>query len=153
VITETRTHTIEPDITVFEISGRLNLGNLLMSVENAVRGLIDAGTRKLVIDLAGLNAIDSAGIGMLVGCNGHMDKPCGRAGRRREGVRDGSHGPHRALGCGPGVGQRPPFGRRRGGVDRACHTVTVHLSGTNSPFRNRHIVDPGGTSGKSFLST
>ena len=37
MITETRTHMIGPDITVFEISGRLNLGNLLMSVENAVR--------------------------------------------------------------------------------------------------------------------
>jgi anti-anti-sigma factor len=78
VITETRTHTIEPDITVFEISGRLNLGNLLMSVENAIRGLIDGGARKMVIDLAGLNAIDSAGIGMLVGCNGHMDNSGGK---------------------------------------------------------------------------
>ncbi len=78
MITETRTHTIEPDITVFEISGRLNLGNLLMSVENAIRGLIDGGVRKLVIDLTGLNAIDSAGIGMLVGCNGHMENSGGK---------------------------------------------------------------------------
>ncbi len=78
MITETRTHTIEPDITVFEISGRLNLGNLLMSVENAVRGLIDGGSRKLVIDLTGLNAIDSSGIGMLVGCNGHMEHRGGK---------------------------------------------------------------------------
>jgi anti-sigma B factor antagonist len=78
VITETRTHTIEPDITVFEIAGRLNLGNLLMSVENAIRGLIDAGTRKLVIDLTGLNAIDSAGIGMLVGCGGYMEDKGGK---------------------------------------------------------------------------
>jgi anti-sigma B factor antagonist len=77
VITETRTHKIEPDITVFEISGRLNLGNLLMSVENTIRGLIDGGARKLVIDLKGLNAIDSAGIGMLVGCNGHMENSGG----------------------------------------------------------------------------
>jgi anti-anti-sigma factor len=69
---------IGPDITVFEISGRLNLGNLLMSVENAVRGIIDGGARKLVIDLAGLNAIDSAGIGMLVGCGGYMEDKGGR---------------------------------------------------------------------------
>jgi anti-sigma B factor antagonist len=78
VITETRTHTIEPDVTVFEISGRLNLGNLLMTVENAVRGLIDGGVRKLAIDLTGLNAIDSAGIGMLVGCNGYMEDKGGK---------------------------------------------------------------------------
>jgi anti-sigma B factor antagonist len=63
---------------VFEISGRLNLGNLLMSVENAIRGLVDGGARKLVIDLTGLNAIDSSGIGMLVGCNGHMEHNGGK---------------------------------------------------------------------------
>jgi anti-sigma B factor antagonist len=78
VITETRTHTIEPDITVFEISGRLSLGNLLISVENAIRGLIDAGARKLVVDLTELNSIDSAGIGMLVGCGGHMEDKGGK---------------------------------------------------------------------------
>jgi len=41
-------------------------------VENAIRGLIDAGARKLVIDVTHLNSIDSSGIGMLVSVNGHM---------------------------------------------------------------------------------
>jgi anti-sigma B factor antagonist len=72
LITETRSHRIEPDITVFEISGRLNLGNLLQSAEGAIRALIDGGARKLVIDLTGLNAIDSSGIGALVSCAGHI---------------------------------------------------------------------------------
>jgi anti-sigma B factor antagonist len=65
---------VEPDITVFEISGRLNLGNLLQSAESAIRGLIDGGARKLVIDLTGLHAIDSSGIGTLVSCAGQMDQ-------------------------------------------------------------------------------
>jgi anti-sigma B factor antagonist len=69
---------IGPDITVFEISGRLNLGNLLMSVENTVRALIDTGIPKLVIDLTQLNAIDSAGIGMLVGCAGYVEDKGGK---------------------------------------------------------------------------
>jgi len=73
LITETKTSRVEPDITVFEISGRLNLGNLLQSVESSIRALIDGGARKLVIDLAGLTAIDSSGIGMLVACGGRMD--------------------------------------------------------------------------------
>jgi len=30
---------MEPDITVFEITGRLNLGNLLMTVENSMKRL------------------------------------------------------------------------------------------------------------------
>ena len=72
LITETKSHKLEPDITVFEISGRLNLGNLLLSVENSIRGLVDGGARKLVIDVTGLNSIDSSGIGMLVSVNGHM---------------------------------------------------------------------------------
>ena len=65
---------MEPDITVFEISGRLNLGNLLQSAESAIRGLIDGGARKLVIDLTGLTAIDSSGIGTLISCAGQMDQ-------------------------------------------------------------------------------
>src|ERR1700733_10214988 len=47
VITETRTHTIAPDITVYEISGRLNLSNTLLTVENTIRGLIDGGAKKI----------------------------------------------------------------------------------------------------------
>ena len=69
---------MEPDITVFAISGRLNLGNLLQSAESAIRSIIDGGARKLVIDLTGLNAIDSSGIGTLVSCAGHMGQLGGR---------------------------------------------------------------------------
>ena len=76
--TETRTHTIAPDITVYEISGRLSLSNTLISVENAIRGLIEGGARKMVIDLAKLNSIDSAGIGTLVSCSGHMEHAGGK---------------------------------------------------------------------------
>lgn len=43
-----------------------------MTVENAIRGIIDGGSRKLVIDVSQLNSLDSSGIGMLVSCNGHM---------------------------------------------------------------------------------
>jgi anti-sigma B factor antagonist len=73
LITETKTRRVEPDITVFEISGRLNLGNLLLSVESAIRAIVDGGARKLVIDLTGLNSIDSSGIGTLVNCGGQVD--------------------------------------------------------------------------------
>lgn len=86
MITETKTHRVEPDITVFGISGRLQLGNLLQSVESAIRALMDGGVRKLVIDLTGLNTIDSSGIGMLVSCSGQMEQ---RGGQMRVA---GSHG-------------------------------------------------------------
>ena len=69
---------VEPDVTVVELTGHLNLGNELMSVENAVKRVIDEGSRKLVIDVAKLDYIDSAGIGMLVACNGQMDRVGGK---------------------------------------------------------------------------
>jgi anti-sigma B factor antagonist len=78
MITETKTHHREPDITVFEISGRLNLGNSLMTIENSIKRLIDDGARKLVLDLTGLIRTDSAGIGMLVASTGHAVKSGGQ---------------------------------------------------------------------------
>src|SRR5262245_3150347 len=78
MITQTNTQKIEPDITVMEISGRLNLGNTLMSVEDSLRKLIREGARKLILDLKGLNYIDSSGIGMIVVCTGEMNQAGGQ---------------------------------------------------------------------------
>ena len=77
MINQTRTHTVEPGITVFTITGRLSLGNTLQSIESAIKKLIEAGARKLVVDLTELNYIDSAGIGMLVGSNGLIEQAGG----------------------------------------------------------------------------
>ena len=72
MVTETKTRQIEPDITVVEISGRLNLGNILLSLEGSIRRMIDDGARKVIVDVTTLTYIDSAGVGVLVGCNGHI---------------------------------------------------------------------------------
>lgn len=78
MITESKTRRIEPDITVVEISGRLTLGNALASLEQSLKRQIEEGARKLIVDLAGLNHVDSAGIGMLVACGGLMEQKGGR---------------------------------------------------------------------------
>jgi anti-anti-sigma factor len=78
VITETKTRRLEPDLTVVEISGRLNLGNSLLSLETSLQRLIQEGARKLVIDLTGLSYIDSAGIGVLAACSGQMEQSGGK---------------------------------------------------------------------------
>jgi anti-sigma B factor antagonist len=78
MITETRTLHVAPDITVVEISGRLNLGNSLLSIETSIRRLVEQGARKLVVDLTGLNYIDSSGIGMLVTSSGQLEQSGGR---------------------------------------------------------------------------
>jgi len=69
---------VEPDLTVVELTGHLNLGNELMTVESSIRRLIDEGARKLVMDVTNLDYIDSAGIGMLVGCNGQIERAGGK---------------------------------------------------------------------------
>ena len=74
---ETKTQQIG-DVTVVEMSGRLHLGNSLSYAENAINRLIDGGTRKLVIDLAQLEYIDSSGLGMLIYCSGRMQQSGGR---------------------------------------------------------------------------
>jgi len=74
---ETNTQQIG-DVTVVEMSGRLLLGNSLSYAENAINRLIDGGTRKLVIDLARVDHIDSSGLGMLIFCGGRMEQSGGR---------------------------------------------------------------------------
>jgi anti-anti-sigma factor len=85
MIIGTQTHRIEPDITVVEISGHLNLGNNLVAIEGLIKRLIQEGARKLILDLASLDYVDSAAIGMLVSCNGQMDTAGGQI--RMAGVR------------------------------------------------------------------
>lgn len=74
---ETKTEQVG-DVTVLAMSGRLHLGNSLSYAENAIIRLIDGGTRKLVIDLARLDYMDSSGLGMLILCGGRMEQSGGR---------------------------------------------------------------------------
>jgi anti-sigma B factor antagonist len=78
MILTTNRRLVEPDITVLALSGRLSLGNTLMFLENEIRKMIEQQTRRLVLDLSDLQSIDSAGIGMLVACNGMIEQAGGR---------------------------------------------------------------------------
>lgn len=78
MLTETKTRQLEPDITVFEISGRLHLGNAVTSIEHSIKRLIQDGVRKLVIDVTRLSRTDSTGVGMLVACAGEMKQNGGQ---------------------------------------------------------------------------
>ena len=66
------------DIDVVELSGRLSLGDALISIEQAILNLIEQGSRRMVIDVAGITALDSAGMGMLMACSGQMEQHQGR---------------------------------------------------------------------------
>jgi|HubBroStandDraft_5_1064220.scaffolds.fasta_scaffold78536_2 anti-anti-sigma factor len=78
MILEMSTREVEPDITVVELRGRLMLGDQLTTIEHSIRKELESGCRKLVLDLCGLEFIDSAGLGMLVMSAGSMEEIGGR---------------------------------------------------------------------------
>lgn len=54
------------DIAIIDFSGKITLGEGSAALRNTVRGLIDAGHRKIILNLADVDYIDSSGIGELV---------------------------------------------------------------------------------------
>lgn len=78
MILDFKTRTVDPDIAVFALIGRLTLGNRLTEIEHAIKSSMHGGCRKMVIDLENLEFIDSAGLGMLVMCAGSMAQTGGR---------------------------------------------------------------------------
>jgi anti-sigma B factor antagonist len=78
MILDLSTRRVEPDITVFEMRGRLTLGDRLTEIEDSIKTDLQTGCRKLVLDMGGLEFIDSAGLGMLVMCAGAMQENGGR---------------------------------------------------------------------------
>jgi len=54
------------DIKILDCSGRITLGEGTMAVRNTVRDLLKGDDKKIVLNLAEVNYIDSSGIGELV---------------------------------------------------------------------------------------
>ena len=69
---------LAPDVSAIIFTGRLVLGNRLGEVEHAIRQRIQQGPKTLVLDLNGLDFIDSSGIGVLAVCMGLMHQSGGR---------------------------------------------------------------------------
>ena len=63
---------VEPDITVVELSGTLALGSESQRIENLIEELVKKGSRRVVLDMSGVDHIDSAGIGMVALATGKL---------------------------------------------------------------------------------
>jgi len=54
------------DVQVLDCSGKITLGEGTMSIRNAIRSLLQSGAKNIVLNLADVSSVDSAGIGELM---------------------------------------------------------------------------------------
>jgi anti-sigma B factor antagonist len=54
------------DVTILKLSGRLVLGDESNELRSTIKRLVDAGEKKIVVDLGEVPYMDSAGLGTLV---------------------------------------------------------------------------------------
>ncbi len=54
------------DVTILDCSGKITLGEGTMTVRNTVRDILKSDGKKIILNLADVNYIDSSGIGELV---------------------------------------------------------------------------------------
>ncbi|MBI4890985.1 MAG: STAS domain-containing protein [Acidobacteria bacterium] len=60
---------LDSGVVVLSLSGRLTMGNQLQHFEWTVTDLVKEQKNKIVLDLSGVDHLDSSGIGVLVNCN------------------------------------------------------------------------------------
>ena len=54
------------DVTILDAAGRITLGEGSSTFREAIRGLVNEGKKKLLLNLADVSYIDSSGIGEMV---------------------------------------------------------------------------------------
>ena len=71
---ETEIFKFEPDITGISCAGRFTLGNRLSEMEGLINSLLRDGVRKLVLDIAHVEIVDSAGLGVIMRAFGEIEQ-------------------------------------------------------------------------------
>jgi anti-sigma B factor antagonist len=54
-------------VTILDLHGRIVLGDEIDELRSAIRNLIDEGKKKIILNLAAVDYLDSSGVGALVG--------------------------------------------------------------------------------------
>ena len=54
------------DVTILDMDGSVRMGEGAVALRNAIRGLVDGGKKKILLNLGGVKNIDSSGIGELI---------------------------------------------------------------------------------------
>lgn len=55
-------------VTVVDVSGKITIGDGDIKLREAVNALLDEGRKSILLNMAGVSYMDSAGIGELVAC-------------------------------------------------------------------------------------
>ncbi len=63
---------VDAKTVVIQLTGRMTLGMSLREVESKINHIAEDGTQKMVLDLAGVEYADSAGLGLLMLLYGKM---------------------------------------------------------------------------------
>jgi anti-anti-sigma factor len=64
-------------VAIVQFTGKITLGRESQRIETAVEELLKEGYLKVIFDLAGVNYIDSAGLGMITLCSGKVTQAGG----------------------------------------------------------------------------
>lgn len=62
--------TIAPGITVLALTGKIALGRESQKIEQQVGELLQTGENRIILDLAGVDYLDSTGVGIITLCAG-----------------------------------------------------------------------------------
>lgn len=54
------------DVTILDMNGSVRMGEGAISLRNSIRGLVEQGKKKILLNLGGVKNIDSSGIGELI---------------------------------------------------------------------------------------
>jgi anti-sigma B factor antagonist len=72
MILEADLERVDPITAVFRLTGRMTLGMRLREMESKISDIADHGIEKLILDLSGVEFVDSAGLGALMIIYGNM---------------------------------------------------------------------------------
>jgi anti-sigma B factor antagonist len=54
------------DVTILDMSGSVRMGEGSIALRNAIRGLVEQGKKKILLNLGAVKNVDSSGIGELI---------------------------------------------------------------------------------------
>jgi len=72
MILEAELERIDPITAVFRLTGRMTLGMRLREIESKISDAANDGVERLILDLSGIDYLDSAGLGVLMILYGNM---------------------------------------------------------------------------------